>query len=156
MVSGSSKTAAMTGPVFRRLPPLIRAARLAANMSQKALALSTGVDQSRLCALEKGRHVMTDLALEERLISALGCPERSRARIKQAGAHDRAMLALEAQSLDPWTLQIASAGLWAACLLSDEERAGLFRHLNEICRSKTMLDAVLASWQPADMEVVMT
>lgn len=145
----------MPVPKLRRLPNLLRAARHAAKLSQKALALAADVDQSRLCALEKGRHVLTDVQLEERLLAALGCSGRTLALMKNAASHDRAMWALESQSLDVLALQVASAGLWAAWHLNDAEQSSLVSQLNEICRSKALLEALLGSLRPMSAEAVM-
>jgi transcriptional regulator with XRE-family HTH domain len=152
MDSRKANTGSMQTPVFRRLPGQLRAARQAANLSQKALALAADVDQSRLCALEKGRHVLTDVHLEERLLVALGCSGRALVLIKRAASHDRAMLALESQALDQRALQVASAGLWTAWHLNDDEQTGLVEQLNEICRSKVVLDALLRCYRPPGME----
>lgn len=137
------------------MPDLLRAARQAANLSQKALALAAGVDQSRLCAIEKGRQALTDVQLEERLLAALGCSGRTLALIRNAASHDRAMLALESQALDERALRVASAGLWAAWHLNDDEQTGLVSQLNEICRSKALLEALLGSRRPTGTEALM-
>lgn len=129
---------------LKQLPHLLSAARIAARMSQKALALAVGVDQSRLCAIERGRHPLCDADLERRLLAALNCPSEIGARIRFAAQHDRAIDSLADQGVADSLLPVVSATMLTAILLSDEERTGLANHLAEICRSKQMLTTTLA------------
>lgn len=140
-----AKTGEMTTPTHRRLPRALLEARKSSNLSQKDVALAVRVDQSRLCALEKGRSVLTDLALEERLLVALNCSAQTSVAIRRAASHDRAMLALESHNLHPQAMELVSASLWLASHLDVQESTGLLSLLNEISRSKASIASFLGT-----------
>lgn len=134
----------MSSQRFQQLPDRLRSARAAARLSQKALALAVGIDQSRLCGLEKGRLLLVDTELERRLLEAMNCTDACRSLIRNAAQHDRVMASLEDEGVGEAILRVVSASISAAVQLSDLERTGLIHHLAAIARSKQILSSTLA------------
>lgn len=141
---------------LKQFPNLLTAAREAAGLSQKALARAIGIDQSRLCAIERGRVLLRNAELEHRLFLALGCTTEVSGRIRLAAQHDRAIEALTELGVTKSLLLVMSASLATAQTLDDQERAGLASHLAEICRSKQILATTLAHSAASQKEAAMS
>lgn len=72
-----------------RLPRALRMFRTRAGLSQKALALSIGVDQAVLCAVEKGRRGSLPDEAMRRLPDAAGLSETESDQLRVESEHDR-------------------------------------------------------------------
>ncbi|MFM0371062.1 helix-turn-helix domain-containing protein [Paraburkholderia aspalathi] len=112
-----------------KFPSALAAARQAAGLSQKAAAISIGVDQSYLCALEKGRRPVPADELILRAAGMLeGGPETVEA-LMRAATHDRVMaVVLDLTRARP-AARVISAALMAAGDLSEGELEGLAEDL---------------------------
>lgn len=122
-------------------PQLLRQLRTQKQLSQKALALTVQIDQSRLCALEKGRLTTADNGLISRLSQALDLDSGEHRQLQSAIEHDRLMEELARTSL-------ARAGdamsklLQAAEYLSQDELLGLSAEIDAVSRSKRRLQTL--------------
>lgn len=127
----------------RLLPSMLVAARRRAEMLQKEVALGAGIDQSYMCALERGRRQVPRGAVVEALCSAMNLGADERRELMWAGAHDRVLAALSDEGLAPHAA-LVSAALRAAHYLGDKELAGLERQILTSVRSKQHLLALEA------------
>lgn len=121
-----------------KLPQALKAHRLRRGMSQKALALTVGIDQARLSELERGRRSSPPPALLTRLSRALGLNEQQSHEVSWAAEHDRLVREVAAGPCAKAT-DLVSAALWAAPVLSPSDINGLTRLLT----SKAAIDAEL-------------
>lgn len=125
-----------------QVPKLIRLARLRAGLSQKALALSVGVDQSFLCALEKGRRRVHARELLDAIAQTLGLAPRDRGELVWAWGHDRVVIEAQLAGLPETDQRLISAVLFAAHHLDRTELVGLERTIKSATRSKRELQAL--------------
>jgi transcriptional regulator with XRE-family HTH domain len=131
------------------MPALLKGLRTGRGQSQKALALSLQIDQSRLCALERGRAGGLDQELLGRLRSALSLSDEEVRRLQWAVDHDHLVATLQKTHLSQ-AQSVVSEVLRAAALLSAEELAGLEREIQSITRSKRRLRLLASSATHAD------
>lgn len=110
-------------------------------MSQKALALTVHVDQSRLCALERGRISAFDNDLITRLARGLGLSEEELHHLQWAMEHDRLLEELERTSLSRARSAVSEL-LSAAEMLTQDELQGLAREIRAIGDSKRKLQSL--------------
>lgn len=139
-----------------QVPRLIRLARLRAGISQKALALSVGVDQSFLCALEKGRRRVHARELLDAIAQTLGLAPRERDELIWAWGHDRVVIEAQQAGLPETAQRLVSAGLLAAQYLERTELVGLERTIHSATRSKRELQALAEQSTPDEEEAHMT
>ena len=123
------------------LPTLLRGLRTDRQLSQKALAVSAAIDQSRLCAVEKGRSAPPDHQLLERLASALELTPGEQKKLIWAREHDKLIVELERSALAPAADTISQL-LRATEFLSEEELAGLAFEIKSVGDSKRRLRAL--------------
>lgn len=116
-----------------KFPSVLASARREAKLSQKALALSSGLDQSYVCGVEKGRRTTPRPDAVEALAEALGHSSDSKRleEFRWAAAHDRVLHVVATQGLLTAAPSV-SAVLRASRCLSAAELAGL---LNDISRA---------------------
>lgn len=121
-------------------PSELATARRRAKLSQKALALASGMEQSQLCGVEKGRRPTPKAEAVERLTAALGqSSDPSRVTdFRWAAAHDRVLQAVAAHNLDE-AIPLVSAVLRASRYLAPDEAAGLLNHINRAAESRLHL-----------------
>lgn len=122
-----------------QLPNLIRLARLRAGLSQKALALSIGLNQSLLCAIEKGRRPVCAQELLDGIGRATAMTKGECEMLRWAMAHDQLIVAAQRMSLQPETLRFVSIGMRATRMLDSDELLGMEEALEEAIRSKELL-----------------
>lgn len=125
------------------VPTLLRKLRTEKKLSQKALALMLGIDQSRLCAIEKGRSNASESELVLRLARALELSDEQRQQLKWSVEHDRLLEELEQTSL-AYARQALSELLYAAQSLTPMELSGLALELRALGRSKRRLQSLTA------------
>lgn len=118
-------------------------------MPQKALALTVGVDSSRLSGIETGRRFGPADDLVDRICKALELNQWERAALLGAAAHDRAMREI-ARNLPPEALPLLALSLDAARLLSPSDRDKLASFTRELIGPRERLAAL-----PPDQEVSM-
>lgn len=106
------------------LPGALRAFRLRAGMSQKALALSVSVDQAVLCAAEKGRRGPLPDEAMARLGKSLSLTADERESLRWLGEHDRLLKEIARGPLSG-AIEIVSAAVVAHSRLGPRARAGL-------------------------------
>lgn len=140
----------------RLLPAGLKAARSACGLSQKRLSLEAGVDQSHLCALERGRGGVLTSPVLERVIRALDMSQEGALALRRAALHDSLMLRL-AECDDGRGQAVISAAVRATWHLDDLELLGLEDYLLSLLRSRQALDDVrLRARSRASKEVAMT
>ncbi|MFV8624492.1 helix-turn-helix domain-containing protein [Ralstonia pseudosolanacearum] len=118
-------------------------ARQQSGVSQKAAALSLGIDQSYLCALEKGRRAVPGDELIRRIALVLRSDPSALERLLWAAAHDRAMGPIVADARVQAAAEIVSAALLAASDLSGEELQGLADYVTATHAAKKRLLALV-------------
>jgi transcriptional regulator with XRE-family HTH domain len=107
-----------------KLPGAIQGHRLRVGMSQKKLALSIGVDQSVLCAVEKGRRQAPPDEFLVRFAQALELDESQKDELIWLAEHDR-LIREVARGPCPVATNVVSAAFWAVHGLSPLARDGL-------------------------------
>jgi hypothetical protein len=127
----------------RLLPSMLVAARRRADMLQKEMALGAGLDQSYVCALERGRRKVPRGAVVDALCRGMKLEAGERRELMWAAAHDRVLAALSDEGLASHAA-LVSAALRAAHYLGDTELAGLERQILTSVRSKQHLLALEA------------
>jgi len=133
----------MTDQTLSKLPAALSTARSSAGLSQKQLALAAQLDQSTLCAFEKGRRQVPGRDVVERVAAALELGAREALVLQWAAAHDR-VLQVVAAEIGP-AQGLVSLALQLERYLSADERAGVEALLRRILSSKAVLTDVLAS-----------
>lgn len=117
---------------------MIRAARETAGASQKALAADLAVDQTQLCALEKGRRGVQDRQTLERIASALKLDQAALNELVWAMGHDRVIASVQRSGLTSATA-LVSLALQASHVLSDDEIRGLEKLISSLLNGKRQL-----------------
>ena len=136
----------------------MRAHRQRAGLSQKALALTVGIDQARLCELERGRRSPQPGELLGRLAEALVLSVEQRQALIWTAEHDR-LIREVAQGPCAVATDLVSAALWATPALSSPAREGLTKLLTSkavIDAELRQLDALSGSTAPVGQGVPMT
>ena len=133
----------MDPQILSRLPAALSAARRSAGLSQKQLALAAELDQSSLCAFEKGRRQVPGSEVLERIASALGLGSQEALTLKWAASHDRVLqfVAAEIKGVEG----LVSLALQLEHRLSADEQRGVEALLRRVLSSKAVLNGVLAS-----------
>ncbi len=117
---------------------MIRAAREAAGASQKALAADLAMDQTQLCAVEKGRRGIQDRQTLERLANALALDSSTLEALVWAMSHDRVIASVSRAGL-PKAVVLVSLALEASHVLSREEVSGLETLISGLLKGKREL-----------------
>ncbi|MBY0233949.1 MAG: helix-turn-helix domain-containing protein [Burkholderiaceae bacterium] len=138
------------------IPKLIRLARQQAGLSQKALAISVGLDQSFLCALEKGRRHVSERKLLEAISQATSSNQSKTDELLWAWTHDKVLMETHRAGLPASTQRLVSASLHASLLLGREELAGLENTIDLAIRSKRALSVLAGQRAAREPEVFMT
>ena len=99
------------------------------------------IDQSRLCAIEKGRCKATESELVLRLARALELSEEQRQQLEWAIEHDRLLDELERTSLAD-ARHALSELLYAAQSLTPMELSGLAQEIRAVGSSKRRLQSL--------------
>ena len=137
-VPREKETSSSRGMDERLLPGRLVAARRRAGLSQKAAALSAGLNQSFLCALERGRRPVPSQDLLETVGKALRLDAEARAQLQWAAKHDLVLQAVADARLDG-AAQLVAAALQAAEVLTADERHGLALRLMNVRQSKRLV-----------------
>lgn len=127
----------------RLLPRMLIAARRLAGLLQKAVASDAGLDQSYVCALERGRRQVPSAEVVETLGRAMKLGDDDRRELRWAAAHDRVLAALAGEGLAAHAA-LVSAALRAAHYLGTAELTGLERQILRSVQSKQHLLALEA------------
>lgn len=125
------------------LPSMLIAARQLATLRQKEVALEAGLDQSYVCALERGRRKVPRPDVLDALCRGLKLGEEECRELSWAAAHDRVLAALSGEGLASHAA-LVSAALRAAHYLGASELAGLERQILRSVQSKQHLLALEA------------
>ena len=133
----------MRSQKYLQFPQVLTKARQQSGVSQKAAALSLGIDQSYLCALEKGRRAVPGDELIRRIALVLRSDSEVLERLLWAAAHDRAMGHIVADARVQAAAEIISAALLAAGDLSGEELQGLADYVTATHTAKRRLLALV-------------
>lgn len=122
-------------------PKALAEARRNAGLSQKALALSTGLNQSYLCGVERGRRGTPRQELVDSIARALCLREASpeRAGLAWAAVHDRVLSDLELRGVAE-AGPLISASLHAVRILAKPELDGLLADMSRAIESRSYLD----------------
>lgn len=135
-------------------PSALELARRRANLSQKALALAGGMDQSYLCGVEKGRRTTPKPEAIERLAAALGSKAGAPLDdFRWAAAHDRVLHAVAAHDLVD-AAPLVAAALRASRCLTQDERAGLLSYINRAIASRLHLGQLAEGGRASTTEEV--
>lgn len=135
---------------------LIRLSRQQAGLSQKALAISVGLDQSFLCALEKGRRQVCERKLLEAMSQATGLDQSKTEELLWAWTHDKVLMEVQRAGLPDATQRLVSASLHATRLLGRDKLAGLENTIDVAIRSKRALTVLAGQRMASEPEVFMT
>lgn len=122
-------------------PALLRRLRLENQLSQKTLAVVASVDQSRLCAIEKGRSGAPDDELLQRLGQALELTPGEQQDLIWAREHDKLIVEL-ARSTLARAADAVSQLLHSTEFLNNEELAGLTFEIKSVGDYKRRLRAL--------------
>lgn len=143
---------------YLRFPAELTAARQRAGMSQKAAAISLGVDQSYLCAMEKGRRPVPPDELIQRAGNLFRSGTDPTGRLLRAAAHDRVMSLVVELDNARLAAPVISAALMAAGDLSPEELQGLAEYVSTTHSAKKRLLALVPrpSLPVSEEDVTMT
>ena len=123
----------------RKLPGGLRNARHARGVSQKRLALDAEIDQSHLCAIERGRGGPPSPSLLARLVSALKLDANGIDALRQAALHD-AVIQRIADEQGTRGAGLVSAALEAGWRLAPLELKGAEDYLRGLLRGRDALD----------------
>lgn len=132
-----------SGVEARLLPSMLIAARQLATLRQKEVALEAGLDQSYVCALERGRRQVPRADVLDALCRGLNLSDEECRELIWAAAHDRVLAALSGEGLVSHAA-LVSAALRAAHYLGASELAGLERQILRSVQSKQHLLALEA------------
>lgn len=124
---------------YLKFPTELSDARRRAGISQKAAALAIGIDQSYLCALEKGRRTVPGNELIARIGHELKCDPATVARMLCAAEHDRSIGHIATQEALRPGLGVISAAIWVVGALSADELAGLEAYISMLNDAKKRL-----------------
>lgn len=111
-----------TNPLL--LPALLFAERQQRGLSQKSVAVTAELNQSTLCAFEKGRRLPPGPDVMSRLVSALGMGPEEAEYLSWAARHDQLMSHLSELRLQDAAM-LVSAAVRSARLLAPDEATGL-------------------------------
>lgn len=126
----------------RQLPLFLVQARGRLGLSQQALAEKTGVLQTTLCALERGRRSNPGTALRDALTRGLELKEADLAAMAMAVEHDR-LVAEVGRGILRCAEPLVSAVLLAAHQMTEAEREGLLRRIQRAMRTKEQHSALV-------------
>ena len=133
---------AMCAQKVRRLPLFLVQARARLGLSQQMLSERTGVLQTTLCALERGRRLNPGDALREALRRGLELSDADQAAMAVAIEHDRIVSEVERGRLKN-AGALVSAVLLASEQMTDVEREGLLRRIQRAMRAKEQHSALV-------------
>jgi transcriptional regulator with XRE-family HTH domain len=139
-----------------QLPPLLAKSRQAAGRSQKAVAMSLGLDPSHFCGLEKGRRRVARQSFLELYCRALGLGARDLGEMRWAFAHDRVLDEVRSGGLPVEAARLISTCLQAIHVLGSDELAGLQDVVDSAVASKRELRELAMRSAQKGEEVPMT
>ena len=128
-----------------KLPGAIQGYRLRMGMSQKMLAIAIGVDQSLLCAVEKGRRQAPPDPFLGRMAEALGLNDAQKDELIWLAEHDRIIRDV-ARGPCSEAVGVVSGALMAVCGMSPSARDGMVKLLERKAESAAEMRD-LESWQ---------
>ena len=117
---------------------MIREAREAAGASQKAIAADLAIDQSQLCAIERGRRGIQDREALVRLAAVLKLEPTALDELVWAMNHDRVIASVQKAGLAQ-AVALVSLALQASRALSQDETRGLEDLLSGLLKGKRQL-----------------
>lgn len=107
------------------------------------MAINAGLDQSLLCALEKGRRRVHDQRQLMAISQAAGLTPCEVEELLWALGHDRVICEMQMAGMNEAVQRVASMVLQAARLLQPEELSGLESAVARIVRSKRQLTSLI-------------
>lgn len=125
-------------PANRMLPAMLVDARRRQGISQKQMAIQAEVDQSNLCALEKGRGAPSG-QLVDRLATALELNTQEKELLHRAALHDTIIQSLSEHSTSQH-IDLVSTSIKATWTLAPSELAGAVDYLRHLIESRAALD----------------
>jgi transcriptional regulator with XRE-family HTH domain len=125
-----------TNPLL--MPALLFAERQQRGLSQKTVAVAAELNQSTLCAFEKGRRLPPGPDVMSRLVSALGMGPEEAEQLSWAARHDQLINQLSELRLQDAAM-LVSAAVRSARLLAPEEATGLLEQMESILKAKEAL-----------------
>lgn len=125
-----------------RFPQAIAGFRRDRRVAQKALALTVGIDPTRLSALERGRVLGPAPDLVRRLCAALRLSPAESEQLRQAAAHDRVMREIT-RNVDRERHQLLALSLDAAHVLSQEDCVALVAFIRRYVVPRQQLVSLL-------------
>jgi transcriptional regulator with XRE-family HTH domain len=132
----------MCAQKIRQLPLFLVQSRARQGLSQQALSERTGVLQTTLCALERGRRLNPGAALREALGRGLELSDADQVAMAVAIEHDRIVAEVERGRLKS-AGPLVSAVLLAADRMTEVEREGLLRRIQRAMRTKEQHSALV-------------
>lgn len=127
----------MSAKKLLRLPDRLRQLRIRRDMSQRSAANQADMDQSILCAIEKGRKVLGAEQLE-RIAAALDLNGHEVKELQVLAEHDQ-VVSLVAQSHSAEDAELVSLTLQAKAVLSPAELAQLASLIQKYISAKRLL-----------------
>lgn len=124
---------------FFRLGPAIAAARRERGVPQKLIAFRSGVNETRLSAIERQRICGPSQVLVTALGRALSLDESERVELARLGSHDRCMKAVTREFHCPDQLALVASTFDAARVLSKEDQNNLTRLILNLVQSRQHL-----------------
>lgn len=118
--------------------------------------MSIGVDQSFLCALEKGRRRIHSRELLDAIGQNLRLAPHEQDELAWAWGHDRVVTEAQLAGLPETAQRLISAGLLAAQYLDRTELGGLERTISSATRSKRELKALADQCTSSEEEAHMS
>ena len=97
----------------------------------------SGIDQSLVCALERGRKKSPNLAILDRLIAVMRPESSIEANLRWSAVHDSVIEICAASGTG--AVELVSRALMASKVLSKDESVGLARLIERVIDSKGQL-----------------
>jgi transcriptional regulator with XRE-family HTH domain len=140
---------------FAVLPPLLRGARLAAKLSQKAVAVQLEIDQSHWCGIEKGRRPLPREGALQRFAVLVRATASAAEEMHWAATHDRIVAQALKEKMPEPAVALLSKCLRAARVLSTTELQGLLATVDSAIASKQELQHLARRARSANEEAAM-
>lgn len=134
-----------------QLPNTLRLKRVAANLQQQDVSARSGIEQTYLCALEKGRRIGPNEPLVVRIAKALGLSDIESSELIACARNDRFLKGLTRSYAADEAAFIATA-LRAIEELTPIELGSLHREIHNLVESKRRLKKLIAQNQPTSKQ----
>lgn len=122
----------MTFKQESRFGSAVATTRRSKGLSQKELAERLHVTQARVCAIERGRSVVTSNAAVELIAGALSCSDLERAALLRAAVYDRLMREVRAEFGNDHQVEMLSIAIEAAQELGEQQSRTVISRLKRL------------------------